>query len=100
MEKLGDEIRAKCEELDINIQKLRNPRSVLLDIPEDIMLDNVEETLSRQNPEKDIKVGDIKAKFCCHKAGNEEHGNRGTPQYPGKTYDNQDKARMGNLPSR
>jgi hypothetical protein len=62
-EKLGDEIRAKCEELDVNIQKLRNPRLVLINIPEDITLDNVEETLSRQNPEKDIKVGDIKAKF-------------------------------------
>jgi hypothetical protein len=64
MEKLGDEIKAKCEELDVNIQKLRNPRLVLLNIPEDITLDNLEETLSRQNPEKDIKVGDIKAKFC------------------------------------
>ena len=27
-------------------------------------LDNVEETLSRQNPEKYIKAGDIKVKFC------------------------------------
>jgi len=36
----------------------------LLNIPEDTTLDNVEETLSRQNPEKDIKLGDIKAKFC------------------------------------
>jgi hypothetical protein len=25
MEKLGEEIGAKCEELDVNIQKLRNP---------------------------------------------------------------------------
>jgi hypothetical protein len=62
--KLGEEIKAKCEEIDVNIQKLRNPRLVLLNIPEDITLDNVEETLIRQNPESDIKVGDIKAKFC------------------------------------
>jgi len=46
MEKLGDEIRAKCKEFDVNNQKLRNPRLVLLNIPEYITLDNVEETLS------------------------------------------------------
>jgi hypothetical protein len=26
MKKLGDEIRAKCKKLDVNIQKLRNPQ--------------------------------------------------------------------------
>ena len=49
-EKLGDEIRAKCEELEGNIQKLRNPRLVLLNFPEDITLDNVEEAITPQNP--------------------------------------------------
>ena len=64
IEILGDKIREKCEELDVNIQKLRNPRLVLFNIPEDITLDNVEETITRHNPEKDIRIGDIKAKFC------------------------------------
>jgi hypothetical protein len=64
MSKPGDEIRAKCEDLEVNGQKLRKPKLVLLNIPEEISLDNVEETLSRQNPDKDIQVGDIKAKFC------------------------------------
>jgi hypothetical protein len=64
MEKFGEEIKAKCEEIYVNIQKLRNPSLVLLNIPEDITLDNVEETLIRQNPEKDIEVGDIIDKFC------------------------------------
>jgi len=63
IEKLEDEIRGKCDELDVNIQKLRNPRLVLFNIPEDITLENVEETLTCQNPEQDIKAGDIKAKF-------------------------------------
>jgi hypothetical protein len=45
MEKVGDEIKAKYEEMDVNIQTLRNPRSVLLNIPEEITLDNLEETL-------------------------------------------------------
>ena len=51
IEKLGNEIRENCEELDVNIQKIRNPRSVLLNIPEDITLDNVGEAVTRQNPE-------------------------------------------------
>jgi anaerobic ribonucleoside-triphosphate reductase len=58
IEKLEDEIRKK---LDVNIQKLRNPRLVLFNIPEDITLQNVEEILTCQNPEQNIKVGDIKA---------------------------------------
>jgi hypothetical protein len=65
IEKLEDVIREKCDELDVNIQKLRNPRLVLFSIPEDITLGNVEDTLTCQNPEQDIKAGDIKAKFIC-----------------------------------
>jgi hypothetical protein len=64
VEKLGDEIKAKCEELEVNIQQLRKPRLVLLNIPEEITVDNVEENLSRQTPDKIIQAGDIKAKFC------------------------------------
>ena len=52
IEKLGDEIKEKCEKLDVNIQKLRNPRLVLLNIPVDITLDNVGEAIIRQNSEK------------------------------------------------
>ena len=35
MKKLGNEIRAKCEERNVNIQKLRKPRLIQLNIPED-----------------------------------------------------------------
>ena len=34
-------------------------------MPEDITLENVEETLTIQNPEVDLNEGDIRAKFCC-----------------------------------
>jgi hypothetical protein len=51
-------------ELEVNIQKRRNPRLVLLSIPEGINLENAEETLAKQNPKLDIKEGDIRAKFC------------------------------------
>jgi len=64
MEKLGDEIRAKYGELDVNVQKLRNLRLIILNILEEITVDNVEEKLSHQNPEKYTQAGDIKAKFC------------------------------------
>ena len=36
---------------------------VLLGIPEDITTENIETTLAKQNPELDIKEGDIRAKF-------------------------------------
>jgi hypothetical protein len=65
------------------------------------MLDNVEETLSRQNPEKDIKVGDIKAKFSYVTKREMRNMVIGVdPSTREKTYDNQNEARMGNLPSR
>lgn len=51
--KLEDEFRGKCDKLDVNIQKLGNPRLVLFNIPEDITLGNVEETLTCQNPEQE-----------------------------------------------
>jgi hypothetical protein len=35
----------------------------LFNVPEDITLENMEDILTSQNPEQDIKVGDIKAKF-------------------------------------
>jgi hypothetical protein len=65
IETLGEKIGEKCgEELEVNIQKLRNLRLDLLNIPDDITLENVEDTLTVQNPELDLKEGDIRAKFC------------------------------------
>ena len=65
IEALGNKIEETCgAEFEINSQKRRNPRLVLLSIPEDIKLENVEETLAKQNPELDIKEGDIRANVC------------------------------------
>jgi hypothetical protein len=64
-EALGEKIWEKCgEELEVNIQKLRDPRLVLLNIPEDITLENVKGTLTLQNSELDLKEGNSGAKFC------------------------------------
>jgi hypothetical protein len=62
---LGEKIEEKCgKELEVHIQKLRNPMLVLLNIPDGITTENAEETLTVQNSELDIKQGDIRAKFC------------------------------------
>ena len=59
IEALGDNICGKYgEDLDVNTQKLRNPRLYLLNIPEDITLDNFQKRITVQNPELDFKEGD------------------------------------------
>jgi len=64
IEALGKKIHVRCgEELEINIQKLPNPRLVMLNIPSDITLENVKEILTQQNTELDLKNGKIGPKF-------------------------------------
>jgi len=50
--------------LEVHIQKLRNPILVVFNIPQDITLENVAETLTIQNPVLVLKEGDVRAKFC------------------------------------
>jgi hypothetical protein len=65
IESLGEKIRERCgEELEISIQKLRNPRLVLLNIPTKITQENVKEILVQQNTELGLKVGSTEPKFC------------------------------------
>ena len=48
IEDLGSKIEETCgAELEVSIQKRRNPRLVLLSIPEDVTIENVEETLAK-----------------------------------------------------
>ena len=64
IEALGKDINAKCEgKLEVNFHKLRNPRLVILNIPEDISVGNLEDTLIAQNSELNLQKGDSKAKF-------------------------------------
>jgi len=64
-ETLGEKIGQKCgEEPEVNIQRLRNPRLVLISIPNDTTLENVREILTQQNPELGLKDGIIEPKFC------------------------------------
>jgi len=64
IEILTRDINDKCgDKLEVNIHKLRNPRQVIYNIPETISTRNIEETLLAQNPELNLKTGDITAKF-------------------------------------
>ena len=42
---------------------MRNPRLVIINIPEEISIGNVEETLLAQNTDVNLKQGNIHAKF-------------------------------------
>jgi len=65
VEILTRDITEKCgETLDVNVHRLRIPRLVIYNILEDISTENTEETLLAQNPEFNLKTGDITAKFA------------------------------------
>jgi hypothetical protein len=87
IETLGEEIGGKCREgLEVNVQKLRNTRLVLLNIPDDITIENAEETLTIQNPELDLKNGDIRAKCLLHyKEESKKSGRRSGLRNPKET---------------
>jgi len=60
----GSSMRDKCgNDLEVTAPKLRNPRMVIYNVPQDMNVENVEETIMTQNPELGLKQGDIEAKF-------------------------------------
>jgi hypothetical protein len=64
MELLEEGFRERCgEELETNIQKPRKRRLVILNIPDEINIENVEETLIKQNTEINLQEGSIVPKF-------------------------------------
>ena len=65
LEVLEKDINAKCEgKLEANSHKLRNPRLVVINIPEEITTENLEDTLIAQNTDVSLTQGDIVTKFC------------------------------------
>ena len=64
IEVLGKEIQTKCGgELEIRIYRLRKPRVIILNVPEDINTDNIEDAIIRQNPDLNLMKGSIVPKF-------------------------------------
>jgi len=49
--------------LEAHIHRLRKPRVIILNVPEEINTANIEDTINRQNPNLNLEKGDIKAKF-------------------------------------
>jgi hypothetical protein len=61
---LSATMRDKCgNELEVSVPKLRNPRLVVYNVPQDIKVENLEEKLLTQNPELGFSQGEIEAKF-------------------------------------
>ncbi|PSN32786.1 hypothetical protein C0J52_25742 [Blattella germanica] len=61
---LSTKINAHCgKELDVRVPALRKPRIVIYNTPQDVTIDNAEETILNQNPELNLNPGDITAKF-------------------------------------
>jgi aconitase B len=55
---LRTNISAKyVEVLEVNVQKLRKPRLIVRNIPQDIKVENIEETMLAQNPELNMETG-------------------------------------------
>ena len=64
IEVLGKEIQTKCrEELEAHIHRLKKPRIILLNVPEDINTTNIEDAIIRQNPDLNLMKGSMVPKF-------------------------------------
>jgi len=64
IEVLGKEIQTKCgDELEAHIHRLRKPRIIILNVPEEINMTNIEKTIIRQNPELNLTEGSVIPKF-------------------------------------
>jgi hypothetical protein len=64
IEALEKDIQAKCgDDLEINFHTLRKSRLIILNIPEDITTTDTEDTILMQNPDLNLRKGEIVAKF-------------------------------------
>ena len=62
--KLSQTIQDKCgRELEVTLPQLRKSRTVINNIPKDITVENLEETITTQNPELELVPGEIGTRF-------------------------------------
>ncbi|PSN30130.1 hypothetical protein C0J52_27792 [Blattella germanica] len=63
-DKICSSINEKCgEAMEANDMKLRNPRMIIFNVPEDMELDELKLAVNEQNPELNIKEDDLAPKF-------------------------------------
>lgn len=61
---LSSTITEKCgEDMEVTIPKLRKPRLIIHNVPQDITVENLQETIMAQNPELNMATGDIEARY-------------------------------------
>ena len=61
---LSSAIKEKCgEDMEVTIPKLRKPRMIIRNVPQDISVENLEGIILDQNPELDMAMGEIDARF-------------------------------------
>jgi hypothetical protein len=64
METLTRDINDKCgDKVEAKAHEFRNPTMVIYNIPKTISTSNIEDNLIAQNPELNLKNGDITAKY-------------------------------------
>jgi hypothetical protein len=64
IELLCTKINDKCSQLlEVNIQKLRNPKIGIYNVPDEVTVENAEEIISIHYPELNLNAGDVKPKF-------------------------------------
>ena len=65
LEKLRSSITNKCgEHVEVHMPKLRNPRLIIYNIPEDISAENAAARIIEQNSDLGLNDIDIQGKFC------------------------------------
>jgi hypothetical protein len=62
-ELLYTNINDKCSQHVANIQKPRNPKLVIYNIPEEVNAENAEEIITKQNPELMLNAGELEPQF-------------------------------------
>jgi hypothetical protein len=64
LQAIEKDIKEKCgDKLEVSVHKLRSPRLVILNIPEEISVDNVVDTIAAQNTDINLQQGEIQPKF-------------------------------------
>jgi len=64
IETLNSQIRDICgDQPEINVQKRRNPRLIIYNVPDAVTHENAEDIMPAQNPDLKLQKGDIKIKF-------------------------------------
>lgn len=61
---LSTSVTDKCrKDLEVTVPKLRKPRMIIHNVPQDVTIENLQETVLAQNRELGLVLGDIKARF-------------------------------------